>query len=218
METVSTIQMPRPRVDRLRVVLGAALLLVATATAEAATSGPREVVRRLADDVLAILKTKGLATDVKRHRIEQVVYAGVDFDTLSRLVLARNWSRFTPGEQAQFQEEFKQHLSVTYGKSIDSYKNETIDITGDRGEARGDWTVKTKIVRGGPDDIVVDYRLRHVEGQWKIIDFVVEGVSLVANFRSQFQDILASKSPRELIDLIHDKNVKGEAFRNGKTS
>lgn len=217
--TVSTIRMPRPRTDGRRVALLATLMLVVTlATAGAAAPGPRDVVQRLADDVLAILKDRSLPSDVKRHRIEQVVYAGVDFDTLSRLVLARNWSRFTPDEQARFQEEFKQHLSVTYGKSVDSYRNEVIDITGDREEARGDWTVKTKIVRGGPDDIVVDYRLRQVDGRWKIIDFVVEGVSLVANFRSQFQDILASKSPRELIDLIHDKNVKGEAFRSGTKS
>ena len=195
-------------------MIAAAVLAFVTGTAMAATEGPREVVRRLADDVLAVLKQKTLASDAKRDRIEQLVYAGVDFETLSRLVLARNWSRFSADEQARFQQEFKQHLSVTYGKSIDSYKNEDLAITGDREEARGDWTVKTKVVRGGSDDIVVDYRLRQAEGRWKIIDFVVEGVSLVANFRSQFQDILASKSPRELIALIHDKNVKGEDFKS----
>ena len=217
--TASTIRMPRLRAERRRVALLATVMLVVVAAiAGAATAGPRDVVRRLADDVLAILKDKGLASDVKRHRIEQVVYAGVDFDTLSRLVLARNWTRFTPDEQARFQEEFKQHLSVTYGKSVDSYKNEELDITGDREEARGDWTVKTKVLRGGSDDILVDYRLRQAAGQWKIIDFVVEGVSLVANFRSQFQDILAAKSPRELIDLIRDKNVKGESFKSAPTS
>jgi phospholipid transport system substrate-binding protein len=58
----------------------------------------------------------------------------------------------------------------------------------------------------------VDYRLRQVNGEWKIIDVIVEGVSLVSNFRSQFQDLLGSKTPSELIVLIHDKNVRGEAF------
>ena len=199
--------------DRLRrpaftLVAGLALC----ATLAVAAEGPRDVVRRLAERVLAVLKDKSLASDQKRKRIEDIVYAGVDFDVLSRLVLARNWTRFTPDEQERFKAEFKQHLSVTYGKSIDSYKNEEVEITGDREEARGDWTVKSKIVRGGPDDIVVDYRLRQVNGEWKIIDFVVEGVSLVANFRSQFQDILSSKTPAELIALVHDKNVKGEEF------
>ena len=212
--TASTIPSMSRLADRARVGLAAVALLGAVAgSTAAAIEGPRDVVRKLADDVLAVLKEKDLSSDVRRTRIEQVVYAGVDFDTLSRLVLARNWSRFSPDEQQRFENEFKQHLSVTYGKSIDSYKNETVDITGDREEVRGDWTVKTKIVRGGPDDILVDYRLRQTGGRWKIIDFVVEGVSLVANFRSQFQDILASKSPSELIELIHEKNVKGESFK-----
>jgi phospholipid transport system substrate-binding protein len=182
------------------------------AAAVPAASGPRDVVRRLGDEVLAVLKDKSLSNDEKRARIMEIAKRGVDFDTLARLVLARNWSRLSPEEQAAFREEFRQHLSVTYGKSVDSYKNEEMVITGDREEARGDWTVKTKIVRGGPDDISVDYRLRQTDGEWKIIDFIVEGVSMVGNFRSQFQDLLASKTPKELIDLLHEKNAKGESI------
>jgi len=141
-----------------------------------------------------------------------LVYAAVDFATLSRLVLARNWSRFTPDQQTAFVEEFKRHLSVTYGDAVDSYKNEEVQITGDREEARGDWTVRTKVLRGGPDDILVDYRLRNVGDEWKIIDFVVEGVSLVANFRAQFQELLGSNTPEGLIQLLRDKNAKGESI------
>ena len=130
---------------------------------------------------------------------------------MAKLVLARNLSRFSDAEQVQFQHEFRRHLSVTYGDSVDSYKNEEVVITGDREEARGDVTVKSKIARsGGGDDILVDYRLRQANGDWKIIDFVVEGVSLVANFRSQFQDLLANQTPAQLIALIHEKNQRGE--------
>lgn len=193
-----------------------ALCGLLAAAAVAAAAGPRDVVQRLADQVLVVLKDKGLSSDAKRGKIETLVYANVDFDTLSRLVLARNVSRFKPDEFARFEEEFKKHLSVTYGKSVDSYKNETVSIVGDREEVRGDWTVKTKIDRGGADDIAVDYRLRQARGEWKIIDFIIEGVSLVSNFRSQFQDILSSKDPGELIQLIHEKNVKGEAFEKTK--
>lgn len=187
--------------------------MVALAPPARAATTPDEVVRRLADEVIAVLKERGPSGDARLQRIEQLVYGTVDFETLSRLVLARNWGRFSPEQQAAFQREFKKHLSVTYGKAIDSYKNEQVAITGDREEARGDWTVKTKILRGGgADDVLVDYRLRQVGGEWKIIDFIVEGVSLVANFRSQFQELLASKSPEQLIELIHDKNQKGESL------
>jgi phospholipid transport system substrate-binding protein len=206
----TTCTSPTKRNSRLAALVAGALL-VASLAAAAAT--PHEVVQHLADQVIVVLKDKSLSSDVKRGRIEQLVYAVVDFDTLSRLVLARNWSRFSADEQTRFRDEFKRHLSVTYGKSIDSYKNEEVSILGEQDEARGDKTVKTKILRGGgSDDIAVDYRLREVDGQWKIIDFVVVGVSMVANFRSQFQDLLASKSPSELIALIHEKNEKGESL------
>jgi phospholipid transport system substrate-binding protein len=99
------------------------LFVAALGATVLAADGPRDVVRRMADDVIAALKDKSISGDAKRHRVEQIVYAGVDFDTLCRLVLARNWSRFSPDEQARFEAEFKEHLSVTYGKSIDSYKN-----------------------------------------------------------------------------------------------
>ena len=191
----------------------AVLLVAALAVGAVAADGPRDVVRRMADDVIGVLKDKSLSGDPKRHRIEQIVYAGIDFETLCRLVLARNWARFSADEQARFENEFKEHLSVTYGKSVDSYKNETLSILSDREEARGDWTVKTRVNRGGgPDDIMVDYRLRQANGEWKIIDVIVEGVSLVSNFRSQFQDLLSSKTPSDLIALIHDKNARGESF------
>jgi phospholipid transport system substrate-binding protein len=187
------------------------ITLLVTAGLAVAAPGPRDVVRSLADEVLVVLKNKSLSSAQKREQIETIADRGVDFVTLSKLVLARNLSRFSPEEQLQFQKEFRRHLSVTYGDSVDSYKNQEVEITGDRDEARGDVTVKTKITRGGgPDDILVDYRLRQVNGEWKIIDFVVEGVSLVANFRSQFQDLLANQTPAQLISLIHDKNARGE--------
>jgi phospholipid transport system substrate-binding protein len=190
-----------------------ALLCVALAGVTAyAAQTPRDVVQQLGDEVLAVLKDKSISNDEKRERILDISRRGVDFETLSRLVLARNWSKLTADEQQRFQEEFRRHLAVTYGNAVDNYRNENMVITGDREEARGDWTVKTKIPRGG-DDILVDYRLRkNAQGEWKIIDFIVEGVSLVSNFRSQFQDLLASKSPRELIDLLHEKNARGESI------
>ena len=90
--------------------------------AAAATVAPADVVKRLAEQVIEVLKDRAAASDDKRRRVETLVYAAVDFETLSRLVLARNWAAFNADQQRRFQAEFKEHLSVTYGKSIDSYK------------------------------------------------------------------------------------------------
>lgn len=180
----------------------------------AATDPAAAVVEQTTSKVIAVLVDKGLSTEEKRKRVEDVVLQNVDFETLSKLVLARNWSRFTDSQRGEFMDLFKNHLAMTYGRNVDTYKNEKVQITGTRPETGGDATVKTKILRpGGGGDILVDYRLRQRDGSWKIIDVVIEGVSLVSNFRSQFQDVVASGGPERLLALLREKNEKGEPLK-----
>jgi len=180
----------------------------------AAPDSPTAVVQQTADEVVAVLADKGLNAAQKRSKVEQIVYAHFDFTTLSKLVLARNWKQLSPTQQHDFVEEFKRHLSVTYGRNVETYNNERAVITGDREEKDGDWTVKTKILRPSAADILVDYRLRKQDGTWQVIDVIIEGVSLVANFRSQFQEILTSSNPDHLIQLLREKNAKGEPLKS----
>lgn len=198
------------RNGRLAVALGAIALC---ATLAVAADDPKAVVQRTGDQVLAVLKDGSLSSDAKRQKVEAVVLSSVDFPALSRLVLARNWPKFSPAQQQEFVQEFQRHLSATYGKRLDEYRNETVQIVGDRQESNGDWTVKSIIVRGGGgNDVTVDYRLRQSDGQWKIIDFIIERVSLVANFRAQFQDIVANGGPEKLLTLLKEKTAKGETL------
>ena len=199
----------------LTLLIAATSFVAATVSvARAATDSPRAVVEELTNQVLAVLADKSLSTDVKKKKVEDLVYKHVDFDVVARLILAKNWQQFSDQQKKEFIEEFKQHLSMTYGKSVDNYKNEKVDVVADHEEARGDWTVKTKIVRGGPDDIAVDYRLRkNQNGDWKIIDVIIEGVSLVSSFRSQIQEAVSSGGPENAIKLLREKNAKGEPLK-----
>jgi phospholipid transport system substrate-binding protein len=175
--------------------------------------GPRQVVEMTTSQVLAVLRDGSLTREAKQIKIEEIVYDQVDFVTLSRLVLARNWKRLSKGEQTEFMNEFKRHLSITYGDSIDKYKNESVRITGDRKETRGDWTVMTKVVGGpGGSEFLVNYRLREKDGRWWIIDIIVEGVSMVSNFRSQFQEIMATGGPERLLRLLKQKNAAHQSL------
>lgn len=205
---------PNRRSSR-RALAGVALLFaILLAPPAARAQQPSQVVESLASQVIAILKDAQLSTDQKRERIQQIAYAAIDFPTLSKLVLARNYSKFSAPQLALFEDEFKQHLSMTYGRNVDNYRNEKVDILGERPEARGDVTVQSKILRGGgSQDISVDYRLRQDAGQWKIIDVIIEGVSLVSNFRSQFQDIVAQGGPDRLLALLKEKNAAGESLK-----
>ena len=196
-------------------LLALAALLAFSATRPAFAATPRETIDQTATQVIEILKDKSLDTAARRRRVEDVSNQHFDFDVISRLALARNWATLSPEQQTRFIEEFRQHLSVTYGRNLDSYSNEKVVILGDREEQRGDWSVKTKIARGGGnDDIMVDYRLRKVANgdEWKIIDVTIESVSLVANFRSQFQEIMASGGSDRLLTLLAEKNAKGESI------
>jgi phospholipid transport system substrate-binding protein len=198
----------------LAVLAGAAFRAALPAGPAHAAADPSGVVEQTTSGVIAILTDQKLSTEEKRKRVEDVVLQRVDFETLSKLVLARNWSRFSEPQRGEFMTLFKNHLSMTYGRNVESYKNEKVNITGSRNEAGGDVTVKTKILRGGgSNDVLVDYRLRQRNGEWKIIDVIIEGVSLVSNFRSQFQDVVSSGGPEQLLSLLREKNARGEPLK-----
>lgn len=210
---ISTSSKTRSRLGLAALVAVTLAAGIGTPAPVRAADGPTAVVEQTTSGVIAILVDATLSTEDKRKRVERVVLERVDFETLSKLVIARNWSRFTDPQRSEFMALFKDHLSMTYGRNVETYKNEKVTVMGSREEKGGDTTVKTKILRGGPGDILVDYRLRQRDGTWKIIDVIIEGVSLVSNFRSQFQDVVASGGPERLLALLREKNAKGEAMK-----
>ena len=198
-----------------RAVRIAVLALAVAVPGARAADGPRAVVQRMTDAALEVLRNKEMSSDDKRNRLEQIASGETDFDTISHLVLARNWSAFSPAQQAEFVKLFKDHLSLTYGRNIENYHNERVELTGDHEEARGDWTVNTKILRGGgAQDILLDYRLRKEGDAWRVIDIVIERVSLVSNFRSQFQDVVSRGGPEKVLELLREKNARGEPLKS----
>lgn len=182
-----------------------------------AADTPSDVVSKTSSAVIEILQNKDLSLREKREKIEKVVYSNVDFDIVSRLVLARNWNRFSDAQQDEFVKEFKKHISATYSKNIDDFNNEKVVIDGEREEARGDRTVMTQILRaGGEEPFIVHYRLRQKDEKWMIIDVIVEGVSMISNFRSQFQEILSKGGPDHLLELLREKSAEAEKELEGK--
>ena len=180
-----------------------------------AGESPRALVEKMTREAVDILGNRGLSSAEKRHRIEDLAYANIDFDTMSRLVLARNWSGLSPAQQAEFVKLFREHLALTYGRSLESYSNEKVEVVGERDEGRGDWSVTTKILRGGGNaDVLVGYRLRPENDAWRIIDVIIERVSLVGNFRSQFQEIMSGGGPTKLLDILREKNAKGKPLKS----
>ena len=185
--------------------LGAAAL--AQASVAPAEEEARRFVQKTIDDVLGILHDGGLSLEQKKDRVESIAYDRFDFVLISRFVLARNWNAMDEQQRHDFIEAFKKHLSATYRDTLDSFRDEKITVEGSRPEARGDVTVMT-IVRQGSDDTKVDYRLRQTDNGWQGIDVIIEGVSLVQNFRTQAQEIIGSQGVDALIKKLRDKQIQ----------
>ena len=181
----------------------------AAAPANAAlTEAPRKLIDETAVKIVAILARKGDSTEKRVGEIEAIAYDLFDFTTMSKLVLARNWRKLTPEQRTTFIKDFKRHLSHTYGTRLDRYDQERVDVYGAQVEQRNDVTVKTRIQGGQFDGAEVSYRLRKQASDWKIIDVVIEGVSLVSNYRSQFQEVLNTGTIDDLLAKLRDKNFK----------
>ena len=204
------------RLARLVTVLAlpTAVLLGAAAGAEAsvepAEAEARQFVQGTIDDVMAILHDSTLALEQKKNRVEELAYDRFAFELISRFVLARNWNSMSEQQRTDFVDAFKKHLSVTYRDALDSFRDEKISITSSRLEPRGDVTVMT-LVHQNSSDTKVDYRLRKTDEGWRGIDIIIEGVSLVQNFRSQAQEIISAEGADALIQKLRNKQIDLEA-------
>lgn len=195
----------------LAFVLAVASLAPAWTPAAAAAETPEQFVERTSNDVLAILRDKSLDHDTKLSRLEKMLDERSDFETISKLVLAVHYRTFSDAQKKDFVALLHRYLTTTYGNQIDNYANETVTVAGGREEARGDYTVQTKIHRSQGQDLSVEYRLRKVGSDWRVIDVIGEGVSLVSNLRSQFGEILNAGGPDRLLSVLREKNAAGKA-------
>ncbi len=174
-------------------------------------AGARAVIAETIDEVLAVLRDKSKSTEERIRLLEQIVYGRFDLYVMSRLVLARNWKRFSEEQKEQYVAEFKRYLTNSYGNRIERYDQQEVEIVGEREEPRGDVVVKTKILGGEFEGALVDYRLRKQGSDWRVIDVVIEGISMVSNYRDQFKSIVSSGGPELLLERLKEKNAEGMA-------
>jgi phospholipid transport system substrate-binding protein len=186
----------------------------------AGATSPEDTVRATADRALEILADDALSNGQKTERLTVLLDDVSDFETTSKLVLARGWSQFDEAQRKEFQVLLRDYLVARYRSRVDDYAGEKVEILGGRDEARGDYTVHTKISGGGrPQPIVVDYRLRKDDaGTWRVIDVIGEDISVVSNLRSQFQSLLSKGGPQKLIDTLRSKIASGEVERTPEGS
>lgn len=192
-----------------------AMLIASTAMAGDATP-PDVLVKNTASEVIDIVKKdKDIqAGDMKKivALTEEKIVPHFDFERMSRIVLGRNWSKASKEQQTQFVSEFRTLLVRTYSSALAKYRNQTIEYKPMRA-APGDTdvTVKTEIVQPGGPPVLVDYSLLKRDDGWKVYDVVIEGVSLVTNYRGQFASEIKQGGMDSLIQKLVDKNKQSTA-------
>ncbi len=190
---------------RIRSAIAVSLLALVLGAAPVQAATPLETVRAEVNKVLEVLRNKSLKEEVKREKLRALYGEMFDQEELSKWSLGRNWNKLSEAQRKEFLPLFQQVLEKTYGDRILAYSDERIvfdkevPISGNRVEVQTRAVTKSK-------EIPMHYRVfRDKSGKWKCYDVVVENVSLVMNYRSQFNEILAKNDAEELLNILRKK-------------
>ncbi len=194
---------------RRSIALAAALCLAGLAAAGPAHAGPpTEALRTQVDRVLKVLEDPALRTEAKtaerRAAVRQIATEIFDFGETARRALGRHWQARTPAERKEFVELFTNLLERSYLSRVELYSGESVTYTGEVIE--GDQArIQSRIVTKQGSEIPLEYRMHQKNGRWLVYDVVIEGVSLVANYRTQFNKIIQTSSFQELVRKMKSK-------------
>ncbi len=186
----------------------AAFALPVSAGAVAVDNTPKQEIERLVNQVLDILKDPRYKGDAhreeRRQKLRSLVNQIFDLNDISKRVLGRYNRRFTKEQFKEFKELFSKLLEKIYLTKIEHYSNEKVIFEEEKMLSSTKAAVPTKIIKND-QEIPVEYRLVKKNGKWTGYDVVIEGVSLVKNYRSQFYEILHNKKPEELLKIMRKK-------------
>jgi phospholipid transport system substrate-binding protein len=213
---MQAIQRCTSRVSSLVLWVAVPLLLLAAAPA-GAQEAPDAMVKRVAEEVLVIVRSDPAIQAGNEARIREVLEAKLlpnfDFERMTALAMGRNWRSATPEQQKRLAEEFRGLLVRTYSGALNRYRNETIEYKPLRmNPGDTDVTVRTVVARASGPPVQIDYSLTKTAEGWKSYDVIVGGVSLVTNYRDEFNGEIKTGGVDGLIKTLAGRN-KGVAAK-----
>lgn len=200
----------------LSVVLLALGVLV---SANASASDAMDEVKATVDQVLQILKNpeyKSAATQ-RRQKLRSVIGGHFDFTDMSRSALAVHWKSLSEQQRRDFVPLFTSLMERAYMSRIESYSGQQIQFLRENSDGTGYSEVYTSIVQNGAQPISVNYRLKQTDTGWKVYDVLIDGISLVANYRNQFNRVINSKGYDGLVEQIKTKVNQADTEASGSS-
>jgi phospholipid transport system substrate-binding protein len=206
---------------QLRVGIASVGTILAVVTPSAYAGAPTEELRGHVDQVIKILQRPDLQGDDKtterRVAVRKVANDIFDFQETAKRSLGRHWEARTPAEREEFTHLFADLLESAYISRIERYSGENVSYVGESVEA-DQATVRTKIVTKQASQVPVDYRMLRQGARWRVYDVIIEGVSLIANYRTQFNKIIQTASFEDLIAKLKAREFSAPQGAKGKSS
>ena len=180
-------------------------------------AGPEALVKKMTEEVLAASCLSLLIAAGDREKAvklaEEKILPHVDFEEATRLAVGRGWKEATPEQRKKLIAEFRNMLVRTYSNAIGTYEGQTMKVLPSRVKPGDDEaTVRNQFLRPGGKPILIDYSMRKTDSGWKIYDIVVEGVSLVLTYRSEFDAVVKQEGVDGLIKRLGQKNTPAPAI------
>jgi phospholipid transport system substrate-binding protein len=178
--------------------------------ARAHAGAPLDLVRTTVDRALQILQDPKLSSPDKKQervdRLREALVAIFDYEEMAKRALGPHWRQRTPAEQEEFVKLFRDFLEKVYSDKIDLYAGQKVRFG--REVIDNEFAqVESTIIQPKGDEIAVVYKLRQVNGQWKVYDAIVENISIVNNYRSQFDRVISTSSYEELVKRLREKGA-----------
>lgn len=178
-------------------------------TAAAWAGPPTDSIRKTVDEVIRILEDpawkKPEKKEARRKLLEETIAQRFNFAEMAKRSLGAEWAKRTPEEQQEFAANFQTLLANTYIGRIDAYSGEKVQYLKELND--GEYAEVQTHVDTGKSVIDINYRLQQNSEDWRVYDVVVEGTSLVQNYREQFKRILRKDSFAELSRMLRDKSI-----------
>ena len=190
---------------RFRFLLAAIVFALLMIVDRAGAATPREQIQSSVEKVIAILKDPNLKPEAKKserlEQLRQVIFPKFDFAEMAKRSLGSDWQRRNPEEQREFVKLFTELIETSYASNLGSYNGEKVIFTGDKQD--GEYAQVDTKIKG--EETSVSYKLLQSGSDWKIYDVVIENVSIVNNYRSQFTRVIARSSFADLLRQMKDK-------------
>ena len=205
--------------------LVAAVVLLLGLQAPAATAAPdpqqaQQLVKDVTQRMIAVLREEagdpGDDVEQLRQKMDEIVAPNLDFITMTKLAVGRHWRQATDEQKRALVTEFRELLLRTYARALNEYNDQELEVLPLRPSPHEDRVrVRSRVIQPNGPEIPVDYGLRYDDGEWQVYDIIVDGISLVTNYRSTFANEIRRSGIDGLIATLEQKNASNSTLQTG---